>query len=941
MDVKKLWFWFCCCVPLALQAQDFPLEAQNPPRLAWTRWRLKEQPFDLIFPRGADSLAQQAIRYLSAYQQLRPMSLGKRRWPIVLQNQSNVSNGFVTLFPKRMELFARAPQRADLSGTNDWIPFLIAHEMRHVHQNEQVRRALPKLFHALGGVYATAMFNEVLFPSWLTEGDAIQEESRLNPMGRKDIPEFNRPLLAYLMQIGLPHYAKQNGGSYLDLVPNHYVFGQYLSGTLERSLGEQAGPRLYDLAPKRWYWPFLSRTISRELGQRQSMDRYAMNQLKALLQEGQQAHAAFGPNPDSLLVAAPKKAWVSYEKVQWGMDGAYVGIKSSFQQVDLLVEGKAGQERILRRLGPQVEDGLISSLGDWVVWSEGLPDLRFAQRQQQRIMAYHRPSAQVKEWRRGPGLMSPSLGNQGQWLAYLSFQENGSSSLVVSSLDSNNVVFQWDIPPGVQCLHPRLDAQQSLVWVQIQSGKKSLVVLDLKLGKKQEIPMQDWNLAQPFKYGEWVLFQAPWQGIDQIFAYDLNRQQCFQVTADFFGAYSPSLSEQGLLYVSHSARGREIRLGKWDPKQWRPMALPAPAHVPNALNKAYLNANIPAYSSKPYGLGQFLNIYAWGPTIASNGQQLDLAFQSRNLLSTTFLEWGTRFQTAEQTWSPYLRLSYQALFPIIDLEYQNSPRRTQLYVDNRPPLDSLRTDEWRQQTWSLGLRLPFNFSRGANLSRLQLGAKWHGFQVDGYDLRRRFRTEAFNGTYQYWSLGMDFYWLRRMAYYDVQFPLGFQVSLKNLQTPAGSSLQAGLVSLQSRVFLPGILPHHGLALRYGFQQQITGNYNFAGQVFYPRTFAYRLFNQLQSFQAEYRFPLANVDWRLGRLLYIKRWKAGLIYEAAQGKNTSKELGSNQNFENFGAELSAQIHVYRSSYPLELGLRTLYQPQQKSWFWYPLVLDIGF
>ena len=90
----------------------------NPPSVSWRQ--IQTPHFRVLFPAA---LAREGQRMANTLQYLhRPLSasLGSppRRIPLVLQNQGVVSNGFVTVSPRRSEFFATPPQDYNLLGTN-------------------------------------------------------------------------------------------------------------------------------------------------------------------------------------------------------------------------------------------------------------------------------------------------------------------------------------------------------------------------------------------------------------------------------------------------------------------------------------------------------------------------------------------------------------------------------------------------------------------------------------------------------------------------------------------------------------------------------------------------------------------------------------------------------------------------------------------------------
>ena len=112
----------CFSVPFTLQAQESVSLETNAPNLKW--YQLNTPNFRILYPKGFDVQAQRTANTLETIREpeAKTMSSKPRRISIILQNQSSVSNGFVTMAPKRSEFFIMPTQNYNFSGTNDWIP---------------------------------------------------------------------------------------------------------------------------------------------------------------------------------------------------------------------------------------------------------------------------------------------------------------------------------------------------------------------------------------------------------------------------------------------------------------------------------------------------------------------------------------------------------------------------------------------------------------------------------------------------------------------------------------------------------------------------------------------------------------------------------------------------------------------------------------------------
>jgi hypothetical protein len=125
-------------------AQSLPILSQNPPRLRWQE--IRSPHFRVLYPAGLDTAAQRTASRLEAVHGPEGATLGVQAKPIavVMQNQTTVSNGFVTFLPRHAEFFTTPDQGQGL-GTVDWLDGLVVHEFRHVNQFDKARQGLGRV----------------------------------------------------------------------------------------------------------------------------------------------------------------------------------------------------------------------------------------------------------------------------------------------------------------------------------------------------------------------------------------------------------------------------------------------------------------------------------------------------------------------------------------------------------------------------------------------------------------------------------------------------------------------------------------------------------------------------------------------------------------------------------------------------------------------------
>ncbi|WP_229310923.1 hypothetical protein [Larkinella soli] len=959
-------------------AQTLPLLDQNPPNLRWDQ--LRTPHFRVIFPRGFEGPAQQTARRLE--QVYEPVSAGLERRPrplsVILQNQTTVSNGFVTLLPRRSEFFAIPPQDPFVAGNLAWLDLLAIHEFRHVVQYDKALQGFSNVVYSVFGNSALAALT-LGVPGWFWEGDAVGTETALTTGGRGRIPNFDLSWRANLLAGRQFTYAKAVSGSYRHNVPNEYVLGYFLTSYLKRTYGAEAWSGVLNRYYRFPLYPFafsnsLKRTArafrkENSAGKTQRMRvedlyRQTMHEIGREWQGRQSALRV--TDATDYPVSASERVYTNYRYPQYVSENRILAIKSGLGDISRLVLlDREGKEKKVFVQGLFNNPEMLSAGGGKVCWTENLYDPRFGQRIYSDIKVLDLKTGRLTYLKRRTRFSVASLSPDGSRIAAVRNDEQYRTRLVVLDARTGAEIRTFDNPENGFYLHPRWrDDNRTIVAVVRRTGGKTLQMLDAQDGTRRDlIPVTPENLSHPQPWRQYVFYNSPHSGIDNIYALDTETGKRFQVTSRPLGAYHATLSPEGRKLGFHDFRANGYRVSEMplDPSTWVPVekvkdeALryfePYARQEPGAAQvRAALADSVPATPGYPVErfsrLKNALNVYSWGPIASSSGQNLTLGLLSQDLLSTTQFELGLAYDQAERAAGYYANLSYQGLFPIIDLGFQGGRRNTSLYVDRRTPLDSLRSDRWHYDQFTAGLRLPLQLTRSRYLQSLSLSAYYNYIQVSGYDLPARPITEVgFGGSLSAMSYGLTYARTLRQAKRDVAPRWGQTFQANWRHTPFGGALTGNQWAAQGSLFFPGLGKHHSLRFRGGYQQQEQDSYRFSPIVFFPRGASYTSFDRLGTASVEYRLPLVDPDLTLGRWLYIQRIRATGFYDAAQGESRLRTQGREvlvrDTFNTAGFDVSFIFNFMRLSTPFELGVRTTYNINTGQWQVQPLVVEIGF
>ena len=202
--------------------------AQVAPNLDWRT--LKTPHFYVHFNPPTESLA----RRIAADAERAYIELSKELHPprgsidIVISDDVDFSNGSATPTPtNRIVIYANPPvSESALRYTNDWGQLVVTHELTHIFHLDRSRGVWALGQRIFGR--APLLFPNSYSPSWLTEGLAVYEESRIAGAGRIEGSEHRMIARAAAIDHRFP------GIGALSLAQGHFPFGEtaYSFGSL-------------------------------------------------------------------------------------------------------------------------------------------------------------------------------------------------------------------------------------------------------------------------------------------------------------------------------------------------------------------------------------------------------------------------------------------------------------------------------------------------------------------------------------------------------------------------------------------------------------------------------------------------------------------------------------------------------------------------------------
>jgi hypothetical protein len=889
---------------------------------------------------------------------------------VVMQNQTTVSNGFVTFLPRHAEFFT-TPEQGQGLGTVDWLDGLVVHEFRHVNQFDKARQGFGRVLVPLlgeGGLGVSALG----VPQWFFEGDAVGTETAFTRSGRGRIPYFGLGLRANLLSGRQYSYQKAVNGSLRDLVPDWYVLGYFLTSYAKTHYGPDVWNRVLDQYYRFPFYPFsFSNGLRRATGLRvEDLYQRTMRELDSTWRAEQVARPA--PTPVRELAGqATTRVFTQYQYPQYVNDSTIMALKSGLGHIpQLVLLGRHGREKRVFTLGPINIPEMLSVGGGKAVWPEFRQSPRWGQKMFSELKILDLKTGRVSRLTTGTRYAAAALSPDGTRLVAVRTDASYHHALVV--LDATTGAVLQTVPNLRNDLYqqPRWLPDGRIVAVALSAAGKTLQAIVLATGLATNLlPVANVNLTTPQPWGEYVLYNSPQAGVDNVYAVSVKNSQTYQVTNRPFGAYHAAISPDGRYLAFHDYRATGARIVEMplDPATWTTLPAPARLDAPADPYAAKLAAGEPAApqikallassdSAGPrYGVRRYqplahaFRVFSYGVVQSPAGNAVSVGVRSQDFLSTTQVFAGLSYDQTERTLAGTGALSYQGLSVVLDVEGSYGGRNAARYFDRVLPLDSLRRTRWQVARLLVGGRLPLVLTRSKYLQSMTLSAYYLHERVYNYAATLRNLSEAGPTTPLHAvQTSLAYASQLRQSARDVAPRSGATLLATYRTTPFGTALQASQVCVQAGGYLPGLARHHALRLRGGYQYQQQSQYTFASAISYPRAeTTYLSFDNLTVGSVDYSLPLAFTHWQVGRVLYVQRLRATAFADLAQGNslvtvrvnNQLMQRRVTQDLQNYGVDLLALFNVFHLRTPVEAGVRIAYSSYLQQVVVQPLAFSI--
>ena len=912
-------------------AAQFYVSEPEPSSIRWNH--LKTDNYDIIFPRGMDSLAYAYGKTLEEVRADVGKSIGflpngayKRQMPVILHTMNVQSNGSVAVTPRRISLYT-IPSAYDRNPT-PWMRSLIIHESRHAAQMElgksltkfkALRLFTGEIFDgALAGLYA----NSSLF-----EGDAVVAETALSNAGRGRSADF---LEYYRMSFDNGDFRnihKWRYGSIKRYTPDEYALGYISVGGFRYFYDAPLIDRQfygYFFDGEHLPLPFaLRQKVSKELtGKRKNKAFLDIEQnLDSIWKEEAAGREPFIQGIQFSRTPRRHTEYISNIPTSEGV----ISIKKGLDAIPALVLVKDdGEEKILENMTSRTSPVRLSEANDRLYWSEDIPDIRWQMKKTSSIRFYDLRTGKTSGLTKDGNYFYPTPSPDGKTLAVSEYHSDGSTALTILNAFSGKVLRTFDAPDSLQLTETAIIGE-NIFAAGISEGGNSIY----KLENGRFIPIlrpQPVSIKQLDSREGKLLFVSDRTGVNELYSLDPDSATLCQLSSTRYGTSDAGFSPDGetFFYSSLSPQGRLLYRVDSDSLRCETVDFNEIHSYRIADKLSEQEASIKSVDTPlelnfsevmPYNKAlHLIHFHSWLPLFFSyddiSSTSSDLFYKSFNPGAVAFFQndFGTAYGSIGYCYpnNAELKFTYSGLYPVIELDAQLGPGNATRYNIHRVDYEEMYTKSVNPRfrdkklfKGSLKMYIPLDFSSGAWSRGLipQINYSFSNSCFDTSEIKfkglssEKKTLELFDGYTQGAAVPFHSILMSIRGYSILRKTVSQVYPRLGLGFEAGYHLRFALKDYASPVlftylygYLPGIIPQHGIKLTA--KAQSTDNTNAYIHEYclnpFPRGLSSTLplslcshYRRQYAVTGEYAMAIAPVDFNLFSFAYIRNFELTL------------------------------------------------------------------
>jgi len=894
---------------------------QEPASVKWNT--IKTKKFRLIFPQSHDSIGRCYAMHIDSVLPLVSEGLNHkpRKFPVVLRSQNALPNGFVSWAPKRTEIGTNGALDAD---PDTWISSVSTHELRHIIQMDKLNTSTSKLANWLLGESGTGLIAGHI-PPWFFEGDAVFAETYLGIGGRGKSANFLEPYKTHIKFHGKSvfSYDKWLMGSYKHFTPNHYAFGYLMVGHINENFGPDTWAKALGYVADYPFIPF-----SFYFGLKKGTGFSRKDIFNASLKNAQafwNNHSDSSSNSIRTYITPLQNQHAQYRYAQRVNDTTVVALKYTLNRIPefVLINTKYQTESLLHQ--PGFVTSKIHFNNGFLYWTEYEAHYRFEEISYSNIKRIDVITKKVETLTHKKRLYNPVVLGNGNIVA---IGRNVNGAGMIFELDKNGAnVSQLKII-GAEPREVSANNKNGFILRAVNRfGNMILKYPSISSSPDTLLYAKGWDISNISYAAPWLIFSASLNGNETVFCYNELNNNFLKLFNSIYDLTFPILFSDSTLIASEAnINGNRICILPFDTNNKTDIKpLYGNYLFESIFNKQRVIEKDPItseYKSQRYSKAKgFLNFHSWAPFHYNpnklGGEELlitpGVTFISQNITSTAVT---TLSYSYFETHGYHAALSWLGWYPVVNISFDRGKYFQRAFGSSGSNSGTYILENPMSQG-SLGVNLPTKLSSNRFISQLTPGVLY------SFNNNKIWDGSGYKVGLDYLNFYLTYHRLKKMAIRDLRPMWGISFMASRTLSPSNENIIGGSNYFRSSFYLPGLAKNHSFLFTSRLEIPSRRNYNFALRSIPPRGYnSLPSFRFINSISSDYSFPLVYPDWNIGSLVYVKR-----IFANAFSDNT---LIINDNerkwIRSFGADLSSNLHFFRTRYVVIVGYRLGYLPE---------------
>lgn len=844
------------------------------------KWKEIDLGFcELIFPSDFEPQAQKLAHLLVVADSVsrRDLKSRNKKISIILQNNTTVANGFVTLAPWRSEFYSVPPQ--ENQGV-DWLKNLSIHEYRHIIQMEKFKQGVGNLLYTLFGEQGVGALVLSTTPLWFIEGDAVSVETINTELGRGVYGPFIRELKAQLFELDSMSYEKSTMGSFKDHITDHYKIGYFLVDHIKRNYGEHVIDSLLHCIARNPFVPYPFSYHLKKLTGKKTPELYA----DLILELRKKWESEEFTYKDYL--TAKSADYKSYQNPVVLNDSSFICVKRTYDRPLEIVRFVGGEEQRITIPG-RYDDNSLSANVNFLVWSEKRRDRRWEYRDYSEVILYDLKEDKRKRVKRKTKWFSPDLNMKQDEIVVVEQSKSNESTLKVINF-SGDVLGTLGGVEGV-LYHPKWSGDK-ILFVQLLDGVSSVYSWNVNSNELRLMFSSKYPISYPQATELGIAFQSSIDGEDKLLVH--SNEKTNVLISPEFGMQFPTIHNKEVFYSDYHSQGMRIAKSKLIIGDYIDVK-------PKMESKKVVLDSFPVI--KYYPLMHLFNFHSWAPVSIYPSDQnvkLGLSLFSQNKLSSSTARINYDYDWRNKGGELNVGYTFAHLYPVFFANYSlvNAPNSIVLDTETN----------FKQEVFQLGSRTSLLFDGSSYVKRLFFQGVYVHSEND----------YQFKSTYKDTLLKSD----------NVQIIGFFSTSIRrakrNINPRWSFSMQGNYFSnlnssssalmLRTTIQVPGLYKNHGF--KFSYSDQKSTDIYVANYISEPRGYLNHAYKEARKATVDYVFPIMYPDWKIGKLAYIQRFRGSFFYDHMLFNNGE----GYSTLQSAGLQVNMEFNPFRYSYLTQLG-----------------------